>query len=274
MWRAEIGGKDFICQKVDHVARAGYAGHLLLFSQDFDEGSLWGISHGQPLTLVDRDGRSLDLVVDALVEHSDGFGALRAVTPEQASAPPQGITKLGGITVHQRRRGESLTTLLGRVALPRAYEEIRQGMAKADIEAAIPPGGCIVTWSGESSNLRSARGVAAMARGSRVVVGAARGLADKAWRIITHNPGETERTMILDLARDHWRLAAGDNRQDGFTVYAEQAVETQWQTLQNLLESKAGSVEIADGLWIPLLPMTVRYGEEVYSPPRSLRHLT
>lgn len=263
MWGVQIGDKSFSCLRVEHVVRVGQAAYLLVYLHGLNEGSLREVSPMESVIIGDSEGNTRSLKLVALARATDGQTALRVGIPEKVEQAPQGVDKLGSITVHQRRRHQSLTTLLAQVAAPRAHAEVRRGMASADIEGAIVPGGCIVTWSGESSLMRSARAVAAMARGSRVVVGEARALEDEAWRIVTFNPGDVDKNMILDLPTNHWSLAVGLGELcNGLSLQAESVVEEQWHLLESLLKSSTSTHEVADGLSIPVLPMTVRSNDK------------
>ncbi|MCS3479382.1 hypothetical protein M2212_006228 [Bradyrhizobium elkanii] len=260
MWGVQAGDRNFSCGRVDHVVSVGQAAFLLLRAE-VNEGFLRGLSRGDAIALTDQNGNSRDFELASLSRTTDGKTVLRMTVPEKAETVPRGVDKQRSITVHQRRHGQSLTTLLDQVASPRSFAPIRQGMASADIEAAIPVGGCVVTWSGESSALRSARGVAALAKGSGVVIGAARGMADETWRVVTYNPSDTGE-MVLELPADVWWLSSGNDAPDeGFSLFSELSVDAQWELLERLLKSDNPTLEAGGGLSIPLLPMTVRHGE-------------
>ncbi len=257
-------GRREDCLAVEHLVRIDEAAHLLVYPEA--TGSLPRAAYVRGAGFgLSQDGETLQLAVLSWVRTARG-PAIRAVLNDGGEADPP--TMPASLLVHQRRRSESLMIFMDRLATPRQFEEIGDRENMADIDKSIPFGACVLSFAGETTAATCARAVAAIVAGSNTAMGQARALEDKKWRLLSFNR--------LDKAAPHHLLALGDGANWGLevaesttgladcTVLASAHLDTHWTAFQKLLKSESATVELAEGVVVPTLPMSVAWAGESF----------
>lgn len=257
------GGQREACIGVEHRVRVDEAAHLLVYPEARTlprEAYVRGASFE-----LDGDGNTLALTVMGLVRTALGLAICAAVEDDREQDP---ASTPASVLVHQRRRGESLAIFLDRLAAPRRFQEVGDRESVEDVDGAIPVGACVASFAGETVAATSARALAAIVAGSNTAMGQARALADTAWRLLTFNRLDDARTdHVYALSDDiDWRLdeSGPDTGLADCVVLANADIEPQWPALEALFNSDSAMVEIAPGLAVPTLPMSVSWAGESF----------
>ena len=252
------------CVAVEHVVRVDEAAHVLVYPESTGNLPRAAYVRGASFELREN-GESLQLIVLGWVRTARGL-AIRAGLDNVGEEDP--ATMPAALVVHQRRRSESLMIFMDRLSAPRQFLEIGERDSAADLEKSIPVGACVLSFAGETAGATSARAIAAIMAGSNTAMGQSRALKDEKWRLLSFNrldDAAPDHVLSLDDQAD-WRLDVGDPASGSAecVILLTANIEAQWEAFAALFTSASATVEVAIGVKVPTLPMSVAWAGQSF----------